>query len=84
MFPIGEIDQETEQEIEILKCATLLRQLTSDSGDTYQITYQARTYQVVKLDAETERIWGAGCMAKEAECNPAGLPPGGPAEGPAD
>ena len=53
MYYIGDLDPETEQQIQILKCATLLRELLSETGQLYKITFSALTYQIGKLNAAT-------------------------------
>ena len=58
MYRLGEIDSEMEREIAILKAATLLRELYSSEGDTYRFSYGALTYQVAKLNDQTDRATG--------------------------
>ena len=55
MYRLGEIDPDTERQITVLKAATLLRELYTKEGDTYRFSYRALTYQIGKLNDETDR-----------------------------
>ena len=53
MYYIGAIDKETGDQIEIFKCATLLREMLEETGGWMQITNKALRYHIRWLNAAT-------------------------------